>query len=143
MQDYLIIALLAVNLFAVLLLAAKGSSRQKSADQQELQRKIIEIQAKMIREIHELKGNIKQNHSLIQSEFEQWKAELKAMEASVQPTSHSQSNDNGQNLYLNDRYKEIFELLDQGLSVDEIAKRLGKGSGEVSFILQLADQART
>lgn len=143
MQDYLIIALLTVNLFGVLLLAVKVSSRQKQANQQDLQRKIFENQAKMMREIHEIKGNIKHNQLFIQNEFEQWKAELKPMEASVQPTSPSKSNDNGQNLYLTDRYKEIFELLDQGLSVDEIAKRLGKGSGEVSFILQLAYQART
>jgi len=143
LQDYLIIALLTVNLFCVLLLAAKVSSRQKSANQQDLHQKIIENQAKMMREIHEIKGNIRHNQLLIQREFEKWKAELKALEASVQPTSHSRSNDNGQNLYLNDRYQEIFELLDQGLSVDEIAKRLGKGSGEVSFILQLADQTRT
>jgi len=43
-------------------------------------------------------------------------------------------------LLLHDRYKEIFDLHNQGLSVDQIAMKLEKGSGEVAFILQLAVQ---
>ena len=143
MQYYLIEALLVVSIIVVLYLVVKVLSRQKSDDQQDLHKKIIENQAILSREIHELKVLLMHHQTLIQNEHEQWKAELKAYEASAKIESKTQTSDSGQNLFLNDRYKEIFELQEKGLTVDEIAKQLGKGSGEVSFILQLADQART
>lgn len=143
MQYYLIEALLVVTIIVVLYLVVKGFSRQTSEDQQNLHQKIIENQAILSREIHELKVLMKHHQTLIQNEHEQWKAELKAYEASAKIESKTKTSDNGQNLFLNDRYKEIFELQEKGLTVDEIAKQLGKGSGEVSFILQLAEQART
>lgn len=143
MQYYLIEALLVVSIIIVLYLVVKVFSRQKSDDQQDLHKKIIENQAILSREIHELKVLLMHHQTLIQNEHEQWKAELKAYEASAKIESKTKTSDNGQNLFLNDRYKEIFELQEKGLTVDEIAKQLGKGSGEVSFILQLAEQART
>ncbi|MEH7504897.1 hypothetical protein V7152_23280 [Neobacillus drentensis] len=144
MQYYLIEALLVVNIIVVLCFVVKGFSRQKSDDQQDTHQKIIKNQAKLTREIHELKVLLKHNHTLIQNEHEQWKADIKAFEASILAESKSKSNSssNGQNLLLNDRFKEVFDLLEKGLTVEQIAKETGKGCGEVSFILQLADQAR-
>ncbi|MFP5113117.1 DUF6115 domain-containing protein [Bacillaceae bacterium C204] len=143
MQYYLIEALLVVSIIVVLYLVVKVFSRQKSDDQQDLHKKIIENQGILSREIHELKVLLMHHQTLIQNEHEQWKAELKAYKASAKMESKTKTSNSGQNLFLNDRYKEIFELQEKGLTVDEIAKQLGKGSGEVSFILQLAVQART
>ncbi|MEH7307400.1 DUF6115 domain-containing protein [Neobacillus drentensis] len=143
MQYYLIEALLIVSIIVVLYLVVKVFSRQTSDEQQDQHQKIIENQAKLSREIQELKVLMKHHQTLIHSEREQWKTELNTLKASVPVESKANSSDSGQNLFLNDRYKEIFELLEKGLTVDEIAKQLGKGTGEVSFILQLANQART
>ncbi|MBO8170989.1 MAG: hypothetical protein H0Z33_03750 [Bacillaceae bacterium] len=41
-------------------------------------------------------------------------------------------------LALKKRYQRIFELHQNGLTIDEIAKAVGSGKGEVQFILQLA-----
>jgi DNA-binding NarL/FixJ family response regulator len=140
---YLIEALLVVSIIVVLYLVVKVFSRQKADDQMDLHQKIIKNQAILSREIHELKMLMKHHQTLIQDAHEQWKAELEAYEATAKIESKTKTGDSGQNLFLNDRYKEIFELQNKGQSVDEIAKQLGKGSGEISFILQLAEQART
>lgn len=41
-------------------------------------------------------------------------------------------------LALHERYSRVFELQEEGLAVDEIAKRLGAGCGEIELILSLA-----
>jgi hypothetical protein len=41
-------------------------------------------------------------------------------------------------LALKERYRRVFELADEGLSPDEIAKRLGAGRGEIDLIFMLA-----
>lgn len=41
-------------------------------------------------------------------------------------------------LLLKERFKRVFELKQQGLSIDEIAKRLGAGRGEIDLIFSLA-----
>ncbi|MCR8656280.1 DUF6115 domain-containing protein [Paenibacillus endoradicis] len=41
---------------------------------------------------------------------------------------------------IHNRYVELFELYDNGKSVEAIAKKLGKNKGEVQLILQLAKQ---
>jgi len=38
---------------------------------------------------------------------------------------------------LKERYREIFQLEEQGLSAEQIAAKLNKGLGEVEFILRL------
>lgn len=92
-----------------------------------------------MREMSQLKTTMEQQHKLIAHEFEQWKAERQALEVSIQnaPTSNHK-----ENLFLYERYKEIFDLQKQGLTAEQIAKKLEKGSGEVALILQLAVQER-
>lgn len=41
-------------------------------------------------------------------------------------------------LVLRERYRRVFELQREGLSLDEIAKRLGAGRGEIDLIFTLA-----
>lgn len=43
-------------------------------------------------------------------------------------------------LALKERYRRVFELEKEGLSVDEIAKRLGAGRGEIELIFSLASK---
>ncbi|WP_326490912.1 DUF6115 domain-containing protein [Brevibacillus brevis] len=43
-------------------------------------------------------------------------------------------------LALRERYRRAFELSKEGLSRDEIAKRLGAGRGEIDLIFSLADR---
>ncbi|MEH7073151.1 DUF6115 domain-containing protein [Neobacillus drentensis] len=140
MQYYLIEALLVVSIIVVLYLIVKVFSMQKSDYLQDQQQKIIENQAILSREMQELKELMMHHQTLIRNKHEQWKSGLKANEKIEFKTKIE---DSVQNLFLNDRYKEIFDLQKQGLTADEIAMQLGKGSGEVSFILQLAVQART
>jgi DNA-directed RNA polymerase specialized sigma24 family protein len=41
-------------------------------------------------------------------------------------------------LALHERYRRVFELKQEGLDIEEIAKRLGAGRGEIELILSLA-----
>jgi|GEM_PF-4542348 len=41
-------------------------------------------------------------------------------------------------LHLQERYGEVFELVNKGLTIEEISRRLGFGKGELELILQLA-----
>lgn len=137
MQNYLIEMLLGLNLVAVVYLIVIGSFGRENASQQDMQQIILGKQKNLVREINELKGTMEHYQLLVHKESEKWTAERQAMESPVQATTKSK---NQQNLLLNDRYKEIFDLHARGLSVDEIAKKLEKGCGEVTFILELADQ---
>ncbi|MFJ7726525.1 DUF6115 domain-containing protein [Neobacillus sp. NPDC097160] len=140
MQKYVIEILLGLNLIGVIYLAIRVSFNNKFEPQQKLQQKMNENQKQITREITELKIAVNHFRKTFQQETEQWRSDREALEASIEATRKSNT---GQNLLLNDRYKEIFDLQAQGLSVDQIAKELEKGSGEVAFILQLAAQART
>ncbi|MEH7300169.1 helix-turn-helix domain-containing protein [Neobacillus drentensis] len=144
MQEYLNVATLIVNFIAVLYLVIKSSFRKKMDYQQELSLKMLSNQEKLMRQLTDIKTTIEHHHMMTQRENEQWKAEMvQALNAvKIESDSNSKAN-NGQHLFLNDRYREVFDLKAKGLSVEEIAKQLGKGNGEVAFILQLAEQART
>lgn len=43
-------------------------------------------------------------------------------------------------MHIKERYHSLFELYDQGKSIDFIAKKLGMNKGEVNLIVQLAKQ---
>lgn len=140
MQNYLNLILLCLNLIGVIYLVVRGSIQREVDPQQEWHLKIHENLNKMKREISEQKITLDHYQRSLQQESEQWKEARKAFEKSVLATKESTIE---QNLLLNDRYKEIFDLHKQGLSIGEIAQKLEKGTGEVSFILQLDAQARS
>ena len=121
-------------------LVFRASAQRNIEPEQDFHQKIIENLKKMNGDINELKMDIDHYHVTIQKEFKQWRAERQAFETSLQAQSDSK---NSQTLFLNDRYRDVFDLQKQGLSVDQIAKELERGSGEVSFILQLAAQERS
>lgn len=135
MVNYILITLLALNLIGTIFLIAKKSGKKGFDSQKPYFQNLLEMQQKMTREMAELKAKSEHIHGFIQEEFAIWRAEHKALVASLQKVEKSKTQPN---LQLNDRYKEIFELHQQGLSVEEIAKELEKGVGEVAFILQLA-----
>ncbi|MDR7235687.1 DUF6115 domain-containing protein [Neobacillus drentensis] len=139
MQKYVIDILLGLNLIGVIYLAIRVSYSNKFDSQQNLHQKVNENHKQITREITELKIALNHFHKTFKQETEQWRSERQALVATIEATRKA---NNGQNLLLNDRYKEIFDLQDQGLSVDQIAKKLEKGAGEVAFILQLAAQVR-
>lgn len=139
MQNSLIITLLVLNLIVVVYLVVRSFFQQNFTSEQNLNQKIIENNEKITCEINELKMTIEHFQKTVKQGIEQWRAERQAFEASVQAKTKSKA---GQALLLNDRYKEVFDLQKQGLSVDQIAKQLEKGSGEISFIIQLSAQER-
>jgi DNA-binding NarL/FixJ family response regulator len=103
--------------------------------------KLFEQQQRVASEITELKDQTEHYQGLIQEEFANWRLERKALEKSLQASlKQTVKTEKQPELHLNDRYKDIFDLHEQGLTVDEIARKLEKGVGEVSFILQLASK---
>ncbi|MDQ0199575.1 DUF6115 domain-containing protein [Neobacillus ginsengisoli] len=139
MLNYLNATLLGLNLLGVVILVVRGTFERKNSFGQELQLKIIDDQKKLSREMTVLKRTIEDYQTIFLQESERQRAERQVFEASVQTVTNSKRE---QELFLNDRYKEIFDLQKKGLSAEQIAKKLEKGCGEISFILQLAAKAR-
>jgi len=83
----------------------------------------------------DLKTFVDQHTRLVQVEMARFRAEQERPSV-VAPTTEQKVE--RETLFLNERYKEVFELQDQGLSVSEIAKKLEKGDTEIQLILQLA-----
>lgn len=137
MQTYVNEIFLGLILIGVIYLAVRDSLRRKLDSNKDLYHKMNENQKQLIQEITELKITLRQYQQTIKAENEQWRIDRHELVASIKATEKTMS---GQNLLLHDRYKEIFDLHNQGLSVDQIAMKLEKGSGEVAFILQLAAQ---
>ena len=137
MQTYVNEIFLGLILIGVIYLAVRDSLRRKLDSNKDLYQKMNENQKQLIQEITELKIAIRQYQQTIKAENEQWRIDRHELVASIKATEKTMS---GQNLLLHDRYKEIFDLHKQGLSVDQIAMKLEKGSGEVAFILQLSVQ---
>jgi DNA-binding NarL/FixJ family response regulator len=135
----LIIILLVLNFIGVLFLIIRSFFKTKNDSQLELSQKILENQGQLHRQLMEVKAKLEHYYESIQQESEQWRAEKPAFEAPLQADAKPKKE---QNLLLNDRYKEIFELKEQGLTADEIAKKLDKGFGEVALILGLAAQVK-
>jgi DNA-binding NarL/FixJ family response regulator len=134
--DYLNETLLVLNLIGVIYLIARKRVHKEVDKNQSVQIRMIETNEEMKREIFELKTAMEHLSRVFQQKNEQWVLERKAVEAAIPAGTSSK---NAQNLLLNDRYKEIFELRNQGFTVEQIAKKLEKGNGEVSMILQLAE----
>ncbi|MEH7251007.1 hypothetical protein V7111_02645 [Neobacillus niacini] len=134
--NYLTEILLVLNLLGVLYLALRIAAREVP-DNRELNLEIFEKQKKLSREMVVLKENLEVYHTVIVKEMHQWKEERQKLEKLVERSAKSQ---NVHHLFLNDRFEQIFDLQKQGLSVEQIAKKLDKGTGEVSFILELAKQ---
>ncbi len=133
--DKLIILLLALNLLGVLFISVKVSLQKKTDSQQEVNQKLIENMIIIKREMADLKSFIDQHTRLFQIEMARFRAERE--EAVAAPKIQEVDRQN-EHLLLNDRYKDVFDLQQQGLSISDIAKKLDKGYTEIEMILQLA-----
>lgn len=130
--------LLGLNLLAVLYLIIRNTSiRGVINNQQNFEKECFEKNNKLIREVVELGRVVERSHRNIQNQIQQLRQERIVENLSTGDLDLSAS---AQHLLLNDRYKEIFDLKKNGLTVEQIAKELGKGYGEVAFILDLANQ---
>lgn len=65
--------------------------------------------------------------------FETERTKLQSKQSEIEASAEDQDM-----LALRERYRRVFELKQDGLSIDEIAKRLGAGQGEIELIFSLA-----
>ncbi|MDR7001004.1 DUF6115 domain-containing protein [Neobacillus niacini] len=137
MQTFFIVILLALIFLGVIFLIARSLIGEESRTKKDHYQEILEKLGKLKRDTAELELTVECFSLAIKREFNKWQAEKQALAAAVQSVEKSP---NEQQLFLNERYKEIFDLYAQGLSAEQIARKLDKGYGEVSFILQLASQ---
>ncbi|WP_066366940.1 DUF6115 domain-containing protein [Neobacillus fumarioli] len=126
MLTILTISLLVLNFLGMIFLMVKNFSSKTSPDH----RKILETQKLLTREMAELTMAIDHLHQSIQQEAEQLRTEVQSIQSSIKGNVQ-------QELLLKERYREIFQLEEQGLSAEQIAAKLNKGLGEVEFILRL------
>jgi DNA-directed RNA polymerase specialized sigma24 family protein len=80
-------------------------------------------------------AELKQRLARVESEWAAWRA---AGEAAVSGAPRASEEELADAFALRERYRRVFELRQEGLSPDEIAKRLGAGQGEIELILSLA-----
>ena len=133
-MTYLIITLLVLNLLGVLYVLSKVSSLKKEAPDQELNQKLIENMIKVKREVMDVKTSLEQHHRLVLEEISHLKEDIRSIEVELP----AQAEEEQEQLFLHERYQDVFALYKQGLTTAEIAKKLEKGNGEVELILQLA-----
>lgn len=149
MQNYIFITLLSLNLIGVLYLIIRSSIRPKVDIQKEftlmrdLYLKLNENNSKLRMEISKLSKIVDANQIKIQEIKVQAEVEGQPISSNFKTTNLFINDNNEKKLLLNDRFKEIFELHEKGLSVEQIARKMEKGNDEVSFILQLANQAQS
>jgi hypothetical protein len=130
--------LLGLNFLVVLYLVFRHTNIQRRiSNQQDLGNKWLEKNKKLIKEVTELKKAVEKSHQTLLDQLK-----LLQQERVIEPPQSRElpSSPRAQHLLLNDRYKEIFELKEKGLTTEQIAKELDKGYGEVAFILDLANQ---
>jgi hypothetical protein len=137
-QNYLTEILLVLNLIGVLYLAIRISKHQDVPLKKDLNLEIFEKQKKVNRDMVELKATLEQTHTQILKELRQLRVENVELQKLVQTPVHTNPE---HHLLLNNRYGEIFTLQKQGLSPEQIAKKVDKGTGEVLLIIELAKQS--
>lgn len=123
---------------AILFLILKSFTQWKTTQDREIYHKLLENQNILSREIAELKIAMEEQKKQLQQDFDRFREEVKFQSVEIQAPIAPK---NEQNMLLNNRYIEIFELQKQGLSAEQIATKLDRGLGEVEFILQLAAQS--
>jgi len=93
-----------------------------------------QTQAQLMQELNQLQQRVQQLEQQMAAVTQQLAA--RPAEQGKQPAADPAAEEDA--LRLRNRYKRVFELQREGLSSEEIAKRLGAGRGEIELILSLA-----
>ncbi|WP_024983832.1 DUF6115 domain-containing protein [Brevibacillus borstelensis] len=143
---------------AIMVLALLFSSRRSKRDRMPAapQLNIEEVEATLQRFVLQIKQEKEaeseafyKSNAQLKKELADAKGRLDKVERELtelrtarrQPASPDQQESSGEAadvLSMRERYRRVFELMQEGLGPDEIAKRLGAGRGEIDLILSLA-----
>lgn len=127
---------------------------QRTTDKDELEKSVQRLQKQLKQETNLLAAEWQEMRADLLEDIASLRKRLDNMEEQRQKSeSHKQEAPNDTNrieaapqvhevdmLALRERYRRAFELSKEGLSRDEIAKRLGAGRGEIDLIFSLADR---
>ena len=108
-------------------------SRQLKQENERLSADVQDTRADLLQEVQQLRKRVEQLEN-------QAKERLPIVETTEVKVSSlpKESDTEVDMLALRERYRRAFELANEGLSYDEIAKRLGAGRGEIELIFSLA-----
>ncbi|PSK07497.1 DUF6115 domain-containing protein [Brevibacillus porteri] len=127
---------------------------QRTTDKDELEKSVQRLQKQVKQETHLLSAEWQEMRADLLEDIASLRKRLDIMEEEWQKSeSHKQEAPNDTDriepapqvqevdmLALRERYRRAFELSKEGLSRDEIAKRLGAGRGEIDLVFSLADR---
>ncbi|MGG4453690.1 DUF6115 domain-containing protein [Brevibacillus porteri] len=127
---------------------------QRTTDKDELEKSVQRLQKQVKQETNLLAAEWQEMRADLLEDIASLRKRLDNMEDQWQKSeSHKHEAPNDTNriepapqvhevdmLALRERYRRAFELNKEGLSRDEIAKRLGAGRGEIDLIFSLADR---
>ncbi|MGD8191042.1 DUF6115 domain-containing protein [Brevibacillus ginsengisoli] len=129
----------------------KNPAIHTSFDRKEIEGTLKRFVAQVQKENDQAVTTMERNHQKTASEIHQLNErvqhlenELKHMRSlihsrqEVATTEETIAEPEADSLFLKERFKRVFELKREGLSADEIAKRLGAGRGEIDLIFSLA-----
>ncbi|KNB72753.1 DUF6115 domain-containing protein [Brevibacillus reuszeri] len=108
-------------------------SRQLKQEHERLSADVQDTRADLLQEVQQLRKRIDQLEKQGSERSQMIDPPLKS-----EPVLTSEPVAEVDMLALRERYRRAFELSKEGLSYDEIAKRLGAGRGEIDLIFSLA-----
>lgn len=129
----------------------------RSEMEKTLQRFVLQVQKENDQTIQQIQQN-KQEHTRevnqLQQRLHQVDAELNQLKVTIatlqavpkamvkEIIKEEEKEQDDDSFSLRERYKKVFDLKQEGLHPDEIAKKLGAGRGEIDLILSLATPAK-
>ncbi|GAA4700956.1 hypothetical protein GCM10023228_00660 [Brevibacillus fulvus] len=146
-------------MIAALFLKQRSPKAEASGtlDQKEIERTLQRFVSQIKQENEKVRAELRQTKDEMASELAALRQELEQAEARYQALTvqvrslgerkqateeeETRAEDQSDILALRERYRRVFELKGQGLSLDEIAKTLGAGRGEIELIVSLASPA--
>ncbi|RKD24216.1 hypothetical protein BEP19_07370 [Ammoniphilus oxalaticus] len=93
--------------------------------------------ANTLRLVSETNLKMEQQFRALSAQIVELQVELEQLRSQAVNTDNEDETTNGQQLGLERRYADVFQLAKQGLPKEEIAKQLEMGTGEVELIMQL------
>ena len=104
----------------------KQENERLSADVQDTRAELLQEVQQLRKRVEQLENQAKERSPIVET------TEIKVSSLPKEPVTEVDM------LALRERYRRAFELANEGLSYDEIAKRLGAGRGEIELIFSLA-----